>query len=58
MWHALGRRGMHTGFWWVSHYGDLDGDDRKILKWLLEKEDVVMRTGLIWLKIRTTGGLV
>jgi hypothetical protein len=54
---------LHTEFWCVSqkernHYEDLDLDGRKILKWLLEKEDGVVRTGLIWLRVRTTDGLM
>jgi hypothetical protein len=38
----MGRRGMHTGFWWESqkerdHYEFLDVDGRIILKLSLEK---------------------
>jgi hypothetical protein len=38
----LGRRGMHTGFWWESqkkrdHYEDLEVGWRIILKLILEK---------------------
>jgi hypothetical protein len=27
------------------------------LKWILEQEIATMRTGLLWLRIRTSGGL-
>jgi hypothetical protein len=52
---------MHVGFWWESqkereHKEDLDAD-RIILSWIL-REDGVVWTGLIWLKIRTSDGLL
>jgi hypothetical protein len=31
---------------------------RIILKWILELQDRVVWTGLIWLRIRTSGGLL
>jgi hypothetical protein len=31
---------------------------RIILKWALEKYDEVVWTGLIWIRIRTSGGLL
>jgi hypothetical protein len=37
---------------------DVDVNGRIILKWIIEKQDVVVRTGFIWLKTRTSGGLL
>jgi hypothetical protein len=58
----LRRRGMHIGFWWESqeernHLEDLDIGGRIILKWILERQDEVVWTGLIWLRIGSSGGL-
>jgi hypothetical protein len=38
----MGRRGMHTGYWWDSqmerdHWGDQDVGGRIILKWILDR---------------------
>jgi len=33
-------------------------DGRIILRWILRKSDVGVWTGLIWLRIRTVGGLL
>jgi hypothetical protein len=54
---------MHTGFWWEGqkerdHYEDLDISGSIILKWILERQDGVVWTGLIWLSIGTSGGLL
>jgi hypothetical protein len=59
----LGRPGMQLGYWWESqkdHYKDQDIGGWIILKWILqlEKEDGVVWTGLIWLRIGTNGGLL
>jgi hypothetical protein len=40
----MGRRGIHTGFWWEyqkdrDYYKDLDVGGRTILKSVLEKQD-------------------
>jgi hypothetical protein len=51
-----GRIGMHLGFWWESQKEGLGG--RTILKRILEKYDGVVWTGLIWLWIGTSGGLL
>jgi hypothetical protein len=52
----IGRRGMHTEFWWESQKGkDLDVGARIILKWVLEKHDGV---GFICLRIGTSGKLL
>jgi hypothetical protein len=40
------------------HYVDLHVGERIILKWFLERYDRVVLTGLIWLGIETTGGLL
>jgi hypothetical protein len=51
----------HTGFWWVDlmereHLEDLDLDVRIILKWVFKKRIGEVLTGLIWLRIGTSGG--
>jgi hypothetical protein len=40
-----------------GHLEDPSFDGRIILKWILEKWDGVARTGSIWLRISTDGGL-
>jgi hypothetical protein len=57
----MGRRGMQIGFWWGSEkerdlQEDLDIGGRIILRWILERQDGVVWTGLIWLRIGTNGG--
>jgi hypothetical protein len=37
-----------------DHLGDLSADGRIILRWIFRKWDVVVWTGLVWL--RMTGG--
>jgi hypothetical protein len=59
----MGRRVMHIGFWWKvrmkeNNWEDLDLDRRVILRWILERYDAVVRTGLIWLTLGTSGGLL
>jgi hypothetical protein len=59
----MGRRGMHIGFWWENQkerddLEDLDVGSRIILKWTLERQDGVVWTGLVWLRIGTSGGLL
>jgi hypothetical protein len=39
-----------------DHYEDLDVGGRIILKWILERQDEMVWTGLIWLRIGTSGG--
>jgi hypothetical protein len=41
-----------------DHLGDLDVDRRIILEWILEKFIGKVWTGFIWLRIRTSGGLL
>jgi hypothetical protein len=52
---------MHIRFWWErrkerDHKEDLDVGGRIILEWILEREDGVVWTGLMWLRIGTSGG--
>jgi hypothetical protein len=57
------RRSMHIGFWWKSqkerdHMEDADVGGRLILNWILEEQNVVVWTGLIWFRIGASGGLL
>jgi hypothetical protein len=57
----MGKRQVHTGFWWGDlregdHLGDPDIDGRIILKWI-KKWDGAW-TGLSWLRIGTGGRLL
>jgi hypothetical protein len=54
---------MHIGFRWESqkerdHYEDLHVGGRIILRWILAKQDGVVWTGFIWLRIVTSEGLL
>jgi hypothetical protein len=54
---------MHIGFWWESQkerdcYENLDLGGRLIFKWILERWDRVVWTGLIRLRIGTCGELL
>jgi hypothetical protein len=56
----LRRRGMHIGFCWESqeerdHLKDVDIGGRIILKRIFERQDGVVWTGQIWLRIGSTG---
>jgi hypothetical protein len=59
----MGRGEVHTGFWW-GNLGEGDKletpgvDGRIILKCVLQKQKKRAWTGLIWLRIRTGGGLL
>jgi len=51
---------VHTGFGWRDlrerdNFGDLDVDERKILKWIFKKWDVTAWTGLILFMVPTGG---
>jgi hypothetical protein len=55
----MGRRGMHVGFWWesqknINHKEDLYAGERIILKWILERKDWVVWTGLMWSRVGKT----
>jgi hypothetical protein len=54
---------MHIGYWWESqkerdHYKETDVGGKKILRWILERQDGVVWTGLIWLGIGTSEGFL
>jgi hypothetical protein len=54
---------MHIGDWWESqnerdHYVDLNVGGKIILRWILERYDGVVWTGLNWLGVGTSGGLL
>jgi hypothetical protein len=56
-------RGMHIAYWWEcekerDHYENLDVGGWIILKWILQRQDGVVWTGLIWLRIGTNGRLL
>jgi hypothetical protein len=57
----MGRRGMHVRFWLESrkerdHLEDLNVVGMVILQFILERKDEMVWTGLIWLRIGTSGG--
>jgi hypothetical protein len=54
---------MHTKFWSEDRKvrdqaEDLDVDGRKILEWILGKQEGEVWTGCIWLRMRTSGRLL
>jgi hypothetical protein len=59
----MGRRGMHIEYSWEGqkerdHQKDQDVGECIILKWILEKQDGVVWTELIRLRLGTNGGLL
>jgi hypothetical protein len=63
MQNVRGKREVHTGFWWGDMregdpLGDPGVDGRIILKWIFRTWDGGARTGLSWLRIGTSGGLL
>jgi hypothetical protein len=57
----LGRREECIGFWSENlrerdHWGNSGVDGRMILGWIFRKWDVLVWTGLGWLRIETGGG--
>jgi hypothetical protein len=62
MQHVWGRGEVHTGFWWGDlrkgdHLVDPGVDGMIILQWSFKKRDGAW-SGLIWLRIGTSGGLL
>jgi hypothetical protein len=58
----MGRRGMHIGYGWESqnekdHLEDQNVGGWTILKWILERQDGVVRTGSTLLRIGAFGVL-
>jgi hypothetical protein len=54
---------MYVGCWCESqkekdHWKNQDGGGWVLLKWILAREDGVVWTELIWLRIRASGGLL
>jgi hypothetical protein len=53
----------HVGHWWENqkekgHQANQDLGGWTILKWILERYDGMVGTGLNWLRIRTSGELL
>jgi hypothetical protein len=51
-----------TGYWWErkkkrGYWEDQDVGRWTISKWILERQDGMVWTGFIWLRIGTSGGL-
>jgi hypothetical protein len=58
-----GVRRNAVGFWWESQKQRDYLEDPEVgvfitVTWILEREDAVVWTGLIWLRIGTIGGLL
>jgi hypothetical protein len=57
----MGRREIHTGFWWElkerDHFEDLGMDGSTILKWILNKYVGRAWTGLMRCRTETSGSL-
>jgi hypothetical protein len=58
----IGSRGMHISYWWGSQrerdqYQDQNVSGWILLRWILERDNGVMWTGLVRLQIGTSGGL-
>jgi hypothetical protein len=54
---------MHIGYRWKSrkegdHWEDKDAGGWTILKWILERYNGMVWSGLIWLRIGTSGELL
>jgi hypothetical protein len=58
-----GRRGTYIGYCWESqrergHWEDQDIGGWIIVGWIFERQDEVDWTGLVWLRIGTSGELL
>jgi hypothetical protein len=56
-----GRKGMHIRYWLEiqkerGHSEDVDVGGRMILKWILEIQDEMVWTGVMWFRIGTSDG--
>jgi hypothetical protein len=60
---TYGRRGMHVGYW-RERQKEMDHKQKQvvggwtILSWILERYDIVLWTGWVWLGIGTNGKLL
>jgi hypothetical protein len=59
----MGKRGMLIGYWWESpkeryHWEDQDVGGWTIIKWILESKYGMVWIGLMWLRIRTSEGIL
>jgi hypothetical protein len=56
------RNAYRLGYWWESQRERDDSEDKVvgglILRWILERQDLGVLTGLVQLRIETTGGLL
>jgi len=63
MWHVCGRGEVFTGFWLVcskrrDYREDLSIYGRKTLSWILGRYGPMRRTGVTWLRIGSSGGIL
>jgi hypothetical protein len=54
----MGGRGMHIEYWWESQKKDKVVGGGTIIKWILERQDGAVWTGLIWFRIGTSRGFL
>jgi hypothetical protein len=63
MQHEWRKRGMHIAYGWERQKGREQWEDQdvhgwSILKWIVERYDVMVWIGLMWLRIGTSGGFL